>query len=65
MGLGRASWVLIVMTVKEAKEQKTYILVRSAAVWLVKLDFCPGNEGKEAGVESNVEMVPDRPHGVC
>lgn len=65
MGLGRASWVLVVMTVKEAREQKTYTLARSAAVWLRKLDFCQGNGGKEAGVGSNVETVPDRPHGVC
>lgn len=65
MGLGRASWVLIVMTVKEAREQKTYTLARSADIWLGKLDFCLGNRGKEAGVRSNVATVPDRPHGVC
>lgn len=65
MGLDRASWVLIVMTVKKVREQKTYTLARSAAVWLGNLDFCPGNGGKEACVGSNVETVPDRPHRVC
>lgn len=53
------------MTVKKVREQKTYTLARSAAVWLGKLDFCPGNGGKEACVGSNVETVPDRPHRVC
>lgn len=53
------------VTVKEAGEQKDVLaLSGSAAVWLGKLGFCPGNGRNRADLGSNVESVLDGPNGV-